>query len=661
MYVHICVYLNTVNRRKRDILYTRWITDQETSPFILKVLEEDITTPKSKTVAAFNILSPMNNIDKIIGFPIVSTSTTNSDVGAFNDYTRFVPLSTIASENETDLKKILIEKINQIRPKALPSAFIRPSPKHGTLTAATKNRQLVPGLLSYSRLAFPTSTSIDKHGNLPNRHAYTNYGNKKGLYPIRPSATTTDDECDHEHDKDDGLPTRTTPITNNIPDRTDYDKPNFRNDFQSKSDDSSYNSWFYDDDDEDDFNSDDKFWDNFEKNEAHNTTRFVVHRRVSGGAQKNASLSSKTCSLISIRPVNYNRVWTLPEILVQLKKWAEESPIAKWVDITLNNFTTMDNSIYMMIVDDPSSGQIVGAKETVMIVAGVQGRDHYAVAAAMHVLYQLIEKSETHTDVLSKYRFWVIPVFNPDGYDYSVTFPKKRDWTKNLRQNWEECKDKKFCENCEQFGLRCVLQSCYGVHLDRNFEYQWISSMGENSCDELYAGPRQLSEPETKALTTFLELESTKPTTFIAFKEGNIWGVMFPHSHTRNRRPLDHVYRQRAQKAATAAYSLYSRPYVSGQTSDFLPLYAGGIEDWMEGHLGVDNSYTIMIHRSTESSSLNIERTIQEVFAATDTLVLQSMHVPDPPMTRRKFKNENSKLIALPNIILASVAFGRLV
>lgn len=41
----------------------------------------------------------------------------------------------------------------------------------------------------------------------------------------------------------------------------------------------------------------------------------------------------------------------------------------------------------------------------------------------MYVLYQLVERSEFHADVLTKYRFWIIPVFNPDGYDYSMTFP----------------------------------------------------------------------------------------------------------------------------------------------------------------------------------------------------------------------------------------------
>lgn len=42
----------------------------------------------------------------------------------------------------------------------------------------------------------------------------------------------------------------------------------------------------------------------------------------------------------------------------------------------------------------------------------------------MYVLYQLIERTEAHADLLTKYRFWIIPVFNPDGYDYSMTFKR---------------------------------------------------------------------------------------------------------------------------------------------------------------------------------------------------------------------------------------------
>lgn len=59
------------------------------------------------------------------------------------------------------------------------------------------------------------------------------------------------------------------------------------------------------------------------------------------------------------------------QIVTQLKQWADESPVAKWMDLTEGNYTIMENPIHMMMVDDPSSGQIMSAKKTVMIVAGV--------------------------------------------------------------------------------------------------------------------------------------------------------------------------------------------------------------------------------------------------------------------------------------------------
>lgn len=53
-------------------------------------------------------------------------------------------------------------------------------------------------------------------------------------------------------------------------------------------------------------------------------------------------------------------------------------------------------------------------------------------------------------------------------------FYQRREWTKNLRQNWDVCKGREACHSCEAYGLRCTIQPCYGVNLDRNFEYQWI-------------------------------------------------------------------------------------------------------------------------------------------------------------------------------------------
>ncbi|KAF9824626.1 hypothetical protein SFRURICE_004083 [Spodoptera frugiperda] len=355
------------------------------------------------------------------------------------------------------------------------------------------------------------------------------------------------------------------------------------------------------------------------------------------------------CSLLKVRQLNFNSPRTLAEITNQLKHWADESPVAKRVDITHGNFTTMENPIYMMIVDDPASGQIVSAKQTVMIVAGMQGRDHHAVAAAMYVLYQLVERSEAHVDLLTKYRFWIIPVFNPDGYDYSMTFPHRREWSKNLRQLWDTCKGRDYCSSCETHGIRCTIQPCYGVNLDRNFEYQWIPAdelRAEHPCGGLYAGPRQLSEAETRALTLFMHEQRTPLYTFIAFKEGSILGVMYPYSHTRKKRAYDQIYVFfRCCFYVCRDKELQELPRLRSVSATD-PLYAGGIEDWVDGHLGIDNTYSIMMFRPTDSynSKLITERVVHEAFAAMDTLLLQSMMptLPRPVTLARQHVHSSS-------------------
>ncbi|XP_041978195.1 uncharacterized protein LOC121732394 [Aricia agestis] len=369
--------------------------------------------------------------------------------------------------------------------------------------------------------------------------------------------------------------------------------------------------------------------------EASTENSTVVENKLVSGITRNTTLSEftkqgnsrrhkTTCTVIKNREFD-GSPRTLHEIVVQLKTWGENSPVAKWIDITNGNYTTMENPIYMMIVDDLSKGQIASAKETVLIVAGIRGKDHYAVSAAMSLLQKLIEKSESHSDLHLKYRFWIIPVLNPDGYDYSMTFPLRRHWFKNLRQTWNTGKDE--AQGCQGLGISCTIQTCYGVNLDRNFEYQWIPPKeleAEHPCGPLYAGPRQLSEVETRALTQYLDKKHIH--TFIAYKEGDVLGVLYPYSHTKKKRPLDNFYRVRALRAATAASVAGGRAYVYGQTSEYLPLYAGGIEDWVDGHLGIDNTYSIMVMTKTDDKEDKalIERVTNEAFAATHALLFPS-------------------------------------
>ncbi|CAK1596155.1 unnamed protein product [Parnassius mnemosyne] len=720
--------------------YTRWRPNlQTTQEFIVKVLDDDITTPKVNQIVAVNILPATKGTEKIIvGGVVVPSPTTAVTVEQQSEYTRFVPptLMTITgghkdlllaqaavtsgsklppyppkviTQNEPPYPqfKFGLAPQRDESPPASPQ-FVARTPvligrKYAAITPVVFTQSTVTHLTppTKERLTFPgtgikpTRTSPLPDVIMPSRttlaendlHNFHNFEDEElqsnemfmsrsTFSPLVGPERTHGENILSVREKIAVDTSKFIELTTEVRKMIEKEKKtklDNENEFES-----SYGIVFYNDDDKDNVRSghpnykyksgesvkqvnEDVISTIVTNKENIDDVPVLEESEINTGSEADyeqdtlgsnqtvvaeanfAKESSKlfqeirhNCSLLRLRQLNFNSPRTLAEIVAQLKHWAENSPIAKLIDITAGNYTVMENPIYMMIVDDPSSGQIVTAKLTVMVIAGIQGRDHHAVSAALYVLYQLIERTEVHSDLLTKYRFWIIPVFNPDGYDYSMTFPQRREWTKNLRQTWDSSNAGR--DSCAIFGLRCSIKSCYGVNLDRNFEYQWIPTeelRSEHPCGELYAGERQLSEAETLALTRFLHSQHVPLHTFIAFKEGDVLGIMYPYSHTKKARAFDHVYRQRASRAASAAYSISGRPYVAGQTSQFLPLYAGGIEDWIDGHLGIDNTYTVMMFRPTDSynSKLVTERVVHEAYAAMDTLLLQNVEpILGPPL-----------------------------
>ncbi|XP_047529721.1 mast cell carboxypeptidase A-like [Vanessa atalanta] len=648
---HVCTL--SYFRRKRAISeYTRWYSNLETTQeFIVKVLDDDVSTA-NKPIAAVNI-QPLTKAQEkiIIGGAVVPSPTTEITLDPSKEYTRFIPPTTL-SVTKIDGSIILApikpysKVIPPIRPKGIeikhgsgrhPQRDESPpaSPKFLPRSQTHIGRQYAPiAPVSFTRrhtIGPLTPRTVDNFI----LHKTTLSPTRTFSYPdiVMPTRTSSFRNLfTFEYTSelfDNSKPSRTTPSTQINPHRTSLRAHEEVDDNEdSKTNDKDGGGRNYE-----------------EEDELENEVVNITAKSIFGVATIKVSDS----------------------IVLQLKQWAEESPIAKRLDITNGNFTVMENPIYMMIVDDPTSGQIVSAKKTVMIVAGIQGRDHHAVTAAMYVLYQLIERSEARADLLTKFRFWIIPVFNPDGYDYSMTFPHRREWSKNLRQSWDSCKGRESCQACEDFGLRCTIQPCYGVNLDRNFEYQWIPPeelRAEHPCGSLYAGPRQLSETETYALTHFLHDQRSPLYAFIAFKEGDVLGILYPYSHTNKRRALDHIHRPRASRAASAAFSISGRMYVAGQTSEFLPLYAGGIEDWVDGHLGIDNTYTVMMFRpiDVQNSKLAMERVVHEAYAAVDTLLLQSIEPVAPPhvtLTRSKASQSVVPLKGCAIIVIFAIRYIR--
>jgi murein tripeptide amidase MpaA len=83
--------------------------------------------------------------------------------------------------------------------------------------------------------------------------------------------------------------------------------------------------------------------------------------------------------------------------------------------------------------------------------SGIHAREWAAHMATLYLIYQLVERSAMNNDLLDNLDWVIIPVVNPDGYEYSMN--TERFWRKNRRPIADS--------------------ACIGVDNNRNFAYEW--------------------------------------------------------------------------------------------------------------------------------------------------------------------------------------------
>ncbi len=108
-------------------------------------------------------------------------------------------------------------------------------------------------------------------------------------------------------------------------------------------------------------------------------------------------------------------------------------------------------------------------------------REWISVEVPLYIAQYLTDNYDIDQDIrrlVDNCEIWIVPVVNPDGYEYSRT--SDRLWRKNRRDNGN---------------------GSFGVDLNRNYGYMWgrTGSSG-NTSNETYRGPSAFSEPESQAV-----------------------------------------------------------------------------------------------------------------------------------------------------------------
>ncbi|XP_048481564.1 uncharacterized protein LOC105380091 [Plutella xylostella] len=228
----------------------------------------------------------------------------------------------------------------------------------------------------------------------------------------------------------------------------------------------------------------------------------------------------------------------------------------------------------------------------VWLDAGIHAREWIGPAVCTYVIDQIVRNYQTLPSYFKNKDWYIVPVLNPDGYEYSHT--TDRMWRKNRSTH---------------FGV----PGC-GVDLNRNFSLGWAPDKNQPTHAN-YRGPHPFSEAESIAVRDMLS--SGIP--FSVYISMHSFGqlIMFPYSHTRQI-CKNYVYLlEGSTYMSKAIYEATGMQYKVGISKDVLYGAAGTSADWAHGRGRVPYCYTIELRSYEHKFDLpedQIEECAHEVF-----------------------------------------------
>lgn len=122
-------------------------------------------------------------------------------------------------------------------------------------------------------------------------------------------------------------------------------------------------------------------------------------------------------------------------------------------------------------------------KKTIVITSGLHAREWATITTTLWIATKLASKYgnfKKETFYLNNLDFFIIPVFNPDGYEY--TWSSDRLWRKTRQQT--------------------IHPRCFGIDLDHSFDFKWNDN--DTPCSAYYSGQSPFESLESKALDDYL-------------------------------------------------------------------------------------------------------------------------------------------------------------
>lgn len=232
----------------------------------------------------------------------------------------------------------------------------------------------------------------------------------------------------------------------------------------------------------------------------------------------------------------------------------EGRPI-KYLKISTTNFNDPRKPIYFMD-------------------AMIHAREWVTTPVTLYSIFRLVENLRTEdTDLRDDVDWIILPVVNPDGYEYTHT--DERLWRKTR-------------------SINPLNEACVGTDGNRNFDIAFnTTGVTTNACGTTYPGPAAFSEPETgyirdimfeylNRIQLYMNIHSYGNYVLFAYGDGSI---------APNTVQLHHV--GAAMGAAMDAVKLpQARYYLVGNSALSLYSTSGSAQDYGQS-VGIPFSYTL--------------------------------------------------------------------
>ncbi|XP_030855611.1 carboxypeptidase B-like [Strongylocentrotus purpuratus] len=293
---------------------------------------------------------------------------------------------------------------------------------------------------------------------------------------------------------------------------------------------------------------------------------------------------------------DYNNYHTYEEIFAWMNDFASSHLGVSMVQVTT---TYEGEAVYgLRIAKSPSATNVA------YIQGGIHAREWISPATVINLIKNYIDNygsDDTVTSMLDNFVWIIVPVFNVDGYKFSIS--DDRMWRKNRNPN---------------------TGGCAGVDLNRNYDYQWGGASNQK-CAQDYQGTKALSEPENSGSKDFLQGFGSNLKLFIDFHSyGQYW--LYPWGYTRRTvtQPDRDDQKDLAIAIENSITSVHGKDYFVGESGPDMYPATGGSEDFGYGSLGVKYTYVVELRDEGifgfELPAYQIQPTAEEIFAGMKTL-----------------------------------------